>query len=106
MKIRFENENRSKCSIGGEPKWQTDLIDEISETCFESVKAANEALKKEVENIKAEPGYYGTALLGALKRIPRYEYIKNVEADGELYDVEIDLITRSVAFLKVPKSEE
>lgn len=57
---------------------------------------ANEELKQAVEKITS-PEYYFEALQAALFKVHRYMYFKRQKADnGTEYDVEIDLLSRTV----------
>lgn len=100
--MKFKNLNSSPIAFS-DPKWQIEIIKEI-ENNPEILAAAIEADKQFTAAMAAisetaAAGYHATALFDAIRDIPRYTYIKNI--NGGTYDVEIDLLLHTVSFNEI-----
>ena len=96
----FKNMN---ASIWGEESWQREIIKRVeAEYSEKAVAVAAEfaaAVAAALE--KALPGYAGVAIDAAMRKIPRYEFIKAIEAEGSRWDAQIDLLLHEVSFIEI-----
>ncbi len=100
--LSFRNINKSPMSMG-EPKWQTELIKRINIEYAEQAIKCGTIIRERFDEISAKclPEYYAGQFIEILRTVPRYVYIKNVNGDGVLYDVEIDLALLTVEFIEI-----
>lgn len=103
--IRFTNLNKSPMTAFS-PEWQEVILKRVNEEYQEQVIEVSNEIRdrfKEIEH-RIQPGFYGTAFDGILKKVHRYAYIKNVkdQYDAE-YDVEIDLALHTIRFIEILK---
>lgn len=99
----MEMEYRVRAGETGSSVTYNNFLREIEERInsdtelIESIKKNNVLFSEKIKHIveEAKPEYYGTAVVAAMQKTPRYSYIKNLEYDGKLYDAEIDALSRT-----------
>lgn len=101
--MQFINASASAMTLNT-PAWQRDIMLHISEQYSQLAIDTSDRVKIEFENIQKTiaPGYYATAFIDILHKIPRYAYIKNVfDPFGKEYEIEIDLALHTVKFIQI-----
>lgn len=90
-------------SLWGEANWQREIIKRVETEYREKAVAVSAEFAAEATSAleQAHPGYAGTAINAAMRKIHRYEYIKAIEADGKLWDAQIDLLLHKVCFVEI-----
>ena len=107
IKKRFTNLNASPMTLVS-PKWQTELIAQISEEFHDQAVAVNEEFRQKVAGIVNNPDaiYSGPAVFRIVRELPKLAYIKAYDApDGHTYDVQIDLLAMTVSFIEIDKED-
>lgn len=103
--IKFKNLSRSPIEFSS-PDWQNEIVKfcEADERIQSAAVEASEAFRaRAAEAIEgAAAGYAGTAIKSIVREIPRYEFVKSIEApDGKHYDAQIDLLMHTVDFVEI-----
>lgn len=70
-----------------------DRVNNDADIIAAAIEASNQ-LKEAISKIEAGEGYYGTAVLAEISKIPRYAYIKNA---GDGWDAEIDVLEHTIS---------
>lgn len=85
------------------PDWQKEVVAKVVTECSQKVEESGKMLREAIGRIKSTDEYYGTAVLQAMREVPRYMYYKNCKDPdtGYEYDGEVDLIDRTVTFIRV-----
>ena len=100
---RFTNLNTSPMTLSA-PRWETDLIAKISDEYHGRAVEVNEEFRQKVAEIVDNPKaiYSGPAVIRIMRELPKLTYIKAyVAPDGHTYDIEIDLLAMTVAFIEI-----
>lgn len=94
-------------SIGSDPDWQTEIIKRVEEDYSKDALEVSDAFQKAVAELKCQQGYFGTAIIGLMREISRFAYIKNIQGDfGLKYDAEIDLLAHTVTFWEIGEEDD
>lgn len=89
-------------SIWGEASWQREIVKRVAVEYREKAVAvsAEFAAAAAAALAQAQPGFAGTAIDAVMRKLPRYEFIKAIEAEGSRWDVQIDLLLHEVSFIE------
>ncbi len=101
--IYFENLNKSPMTASS-PKWQEDIIKQVNQEYQDQAIEASEQMRQAFSARESEinPGYYATAFMAIMEKVPRYAYIKHIkDGYGSEYEAVIDLILHTVSFVEV-----
>lgn len=104
MEMEYKVTARETSSSLSQRRFLKEVVDKVNSDTelLENIKKCNRDFFAEIQRIAeaAKPEYFGTAILGAIQRAPRYSYIKNLEHDGKVYDAEIDALSRTVILIQ------
>ena len=102
---RFKNLSSSPLVLR-DPKWQTDLVKKISEDFQDAAMECNmkfrSGLAEILSHTESEKGIActGAAVQKLMRETPKLHYIKEyTDPSGDTYDIEIDLLERTVRFI-------
>lgn len=99
--MRFVNLSKSPMESSA-PAWQREIMDRVERDYSEQAKQINADFRAAVlQELSDENKLAGRVVAGIQHKIPRFAWIKNIEADGAIYDAQIDLLECCVAFLKI-----
>lgn len=90
-------------SLWGEANWQREIIKRVETEYREKAVAVSAEFAAEAASAleQAHPGYAGTAINAAMRKVQRYAFIKEIEAEGSRWDVQIDLLLHEVSFIEI-----
>lgn len=84
------------------PAWQNEIIERVERDYSEQAKQINADFRAAVlRELSDERKLAGPVIAGIRRKVPRFAWIKNIEADGATYDVQIDLLECCVVFQKI-----